>query len=190
MKNIFDLSFEEIEAFVVQAGEKKFHAKQIWHGLYRHLFQDWAQFTDLSKTLRSKLAQELMFGGLFEINKIESFDTETQKTLFKLSDGNFIESVLLKKMGRITLCIPLNPPPGDVLLLQETSFSAIYRPAKLEQAPLMQRQLVAEKKITNVVFMGMGEPFLNTTMMKAVALLAKDVESGQANHYFHHRNTR
>lgn len=177
MKNIFDLSFEEIEAFVVQAGEKKFHAKQIWHGLYRHLFQDWAQFTDLSKTLRSKLAQELMFGGLFEENKIESYDTETQKTLFKLTDGNFFESVLLKKLDRITLCISTQSgcpvgcafcATGNLGFFRHLSTGEI-----IEQALIMQRQLVAEnKKITNIVFMGMGEPFLNyDNVMKAVALL-------------------
>ena len=177
MKNIFDLSFEEIGAFVVQAGEKKFHAKQVWHGLYRHLFDDWDQFTDLSKTLRSKFTQEFTIGVLHEINKIESPDKGTQKSLFKLPDGNLIESVLLKKLDRITLCISTQSGCPVGCAFCATGKLGFFRHLTsgeiIEQALLMQRQLVAEnKKLTNVVFMGMGEPFLNyDNVMKAVALL-------------------
>ena len=72
MKNIYDLAFEEIESIVFQFGEKKFHAKQIWDGLYRHLYENWDQFSSISKELREKLKDGYSIGSLTETDILQT----------------------------------------------------------------------------------------------------------------------
>lgn len=105
MINIYDLDFTEIEAYIKGLGEPNYRALQIWNGLYQLHNASWDAFSNLPKSLREKFANEF---SLFSITKIESVyskDFQTEKTLFQLADSNFIESVLLRKDDRLTLCI-------------------------------------------------------------------------------------
>ncbi len=177
MKNIYDLTFKEIEEEVTNLGEKNFHAKQIWYGLYRHLYIEWQQFTTLSKDLREKLGHLFTIGTLSELDVLRTEDGSTRKSLFKLPDGNLIESVLLRKYDRVTLCISTQSgcPVGCVFCATGNLgfFRNLTSGEIAEQAIFFQRMLANEdKKLTNIVLMGMGEPFLNyEPVMDAISIL-------------------
>lgn len=164
--NIYDLSHWEIEELVAQLGEKKFRAMQVWEGLYRHLYSSWEQFSSLSKSLRENLDAQFSIGVLKEIDVIQTFDYSTRKSLFELPDGNLIESVLLRKYDRITLCMSTQsgcPVGCEFCATGNLGFFRNLTTGEIvEQAIFFQRLLGKEqKKLTNVVYMGMGEPFLN-----------------------------
>lgn len=177
MKNIYDLSYDEIENQVVSLGEKSYHAKQIWQGLYRHLYDDWALFTSLSKLLREELERSFSIGTLEEIDGLQTADHHTRKSLFTLADGQLVESVLLRKFDRLTLCISTQSgcPVGCAFCATgHLGFSRNLSGGEIvEQVIFYQRLLESEnRKLTNIVFMGMGEPFLNyTNVIFAVSVL-------------------
>lgn len=177
MTNIYDLSLEEIEKTIIGMDEKEFHAKQVWRGLYRDLYNHWDRFTTLSKSLRMNLASQFSIGSLSEMDRIITTDADTRKSLFQLPDGNLIESVLLRKNDRVTLCISTQSgcPIGCVFCATgEIGFFRNLTPGEItEQAIFFQRFLADQgKKLTNIVFMGMGEPFLNfDNVLRAVTIL-------------------
>jgi 23S rRNA (adenine2503-C2)-methyltransferase len=177
MINVYDLSKEEIENAMLGIGEKKFHANQVWQGLYRNLYQNWEQFSNLSKSLRANLADRFTIGSLDEKDYLTTPDESTRKSLFNLTDGNLIESVLLRKYDRVTLCISTQsgcPIGCEFCATGKLGFFRNLTPGEItEQAIYFQRLLVDQyKKLTNIVFMGMGEPFLNyDNVMNAIRIL-------------------
>jgi len=177
MINIYDLSQEEIENVLAEFGEKKFHAKQVWHGLYRNLYQSWDQFSNLTKSLRKELENRFSIGAFTERDFSKTMDESSRKSLFQLTDGNLIESVLLRKHDRITLCISTQSgcPIGCVFCATgELGFFRNLSTGEItEQAIHFQRLLANEdKKLTNIVLMGMGEPFLNyDNVIRSVRIL-------------------
>ncbi len=166
MKNIYDLSFSEIAAFVAENGEAGFRSKQIWEGLYQHHFSDWKDFSSLPKSLRQKFGSEYFINSLIKIESVFSNDSHTEKVLFQLTDTNYIESVLLRKDERLTLCIssqsgcPVNCSfcaTGNLGFKRNLSCGEM-----IEQVIFFINALKPlDEKLTNIVFMGMGEPFLN-----------------------------
>ena len=166
MNNIYDLSFEDIEEYFLSQGERSFRAKQIWDGLYKHLYSCWDDFSTIPKLLREKLQARFSLGSLKEINVITTADGRTRKSLFKLFDGNLLESVLLRKSDRLTLCISTQSGCPVGCIFCATGNLGFFRNLTggeiAEQAVYFQRLLKEENnKLTNIVFMGMGEPFLN-----------------------------
>ena len=93
MKNALDLSFEELKSFIASIGEKSFRAGQIFRALHKGL--DFAEMTDISKSLRDKLAEEFNAQSVKIIKSFKSADG-TEKFLFSLIDGNVIEGVLMQ----------------------------------------------------------------------------------------------
>lgn len=177
MRNVYDLSFDEIESAIIGLGEKKFHAKQVWQGLYRNLYQNWEQFSTLSNSLRTDLESLFTIGSLSEKDLIKTPDDSTRKSLFELPDGNLIESVLLRKYDRITLCISTQSgcPIGCVFCATgKLGFFRNLTSGEITEQAIYYQRLLAyqEKKLTNIVLMGMGEPFLNyENVIDAVKIL-------------------
>ncbi|MBT8041682.1 MAG: 23S rRNA (adenine(2503)-C(2))-methyltransferase RlmN, partial [Pontiella sp.] len=101
---IHGLFLSELEEWVVQAGEKKFRAKQIWQWLYQHQVQDWAEMLNLPKALRDKLDAEFILHALEKVEVQES-NTGTRKILSRLVDGELIEEVLIPADDRRTVCV-------------------------------------------------------------------------------------
>jgi 23S rRNA (adenine2503-C2)-methyltransferase len=166
MESIFQINLSSLQEFLQSSGEPTFHAKQIWQGIYQNLYSDWDEFTSLSKNLRSTLKNEYSLNSLIPILSISSPDKKTQKLLFHLSDGKPIESVLMWNGKRITLCLSTQSgcsmgctfcATGKMGLLRNLTEGEI-----IEQVIYFERSLKKRsKKITNIVFMGMGEPFQN-----------------------------
>ena len=175
--NIYDLSFEEMAAFLNAWGEPGYRGAQVWEGLYRHLWSSPDEFSSLSKTLRLKLGENYSHvkadgGGLPSFvhlhpgRILKSSDGETIKTLFSLSDGKQIEAVLMRYFKRRTLCISTQAgcamgcvfcATGQMGFLRQLTSGEI-----VEQVLYYARQLALEhEQVTNIVIMGMGEPFHN-----------------------------
>jgi adenine C2-methylase RlmN of 23S rRNA A2503 and tRNA A37 len=91
---IYDLDLPGLTKLLKEWKEPAYRAKQVWQGLYQHLYDSPEQFTTLSKPLREKL-KELDFIGITPSLVQDSSDGQTRKTLFKLPDGHLIEAVLM-----------------------------------------------------------------------------------------------
>ncbi|MBN1231062.1 MAG: 23S rRNA (adenine(2503)-C(2))-methyltransferase RlmN [Anaerolineales bacterium] len=163
---IYDLSIEELGKLLKDWKQPAFRSKQIWEGLYKHLWNDPDQFTNLPLVLREKLKEHFTWEPLSPDVIIESEDLETVKTLFQLERGGGIEVVLMRYEIRRTLCIST-----QVGCAMDCSFCAtgqmgylrnLSRGEIVEQVLYYERQLrKTDEKVTNIVVMGMGEPFHN-----------------------------
>ena len=172
MKNIRDFSLEELENEIVKLGEKKFRAKQIFAWLFRGV-NSFHEMTDLSKDLIQKLSENYYI----ECIKLEDFQKSidgTIKYLFSLNDGHKIESVLMKYKYGYTACVS-----NQIGCKMGCNFCASARIGfirNLTPGEIIGQILKIEEnsgeKISNVVFMGIGEPFDNyDNVMKAIRLI-------------------
>jgi 23S rRNA (adenine2503-C2)-methyltransferase len=163
---IYDLDFPKLEEVVSAWNEPAYRAGQIWQGLYQHLWNDPTQFTALPKKLRDKLGAEFSFSSLRPSQVLHSSDGETIKTLFQLPDRKAIEAVLMRYKQRRTLCISTQAgcamgcvfcATGQMGFVRHLSSGEIVEQV-LYYARILKQE---EEQVTNVVLMGMGEPFHN-----------------------------
>ena len=104
-QSLFDLERSELEEFLNDLGERSFRTRQIWHGVYIDLASSYDDITTLSKPLRATLTEQLPINTLQVVSTIESRDKRTQKSLFRLADGETIEAVLMLYDVRRTICV-------------------------------------------------------------------------------------
>jgi len=170
------MNFEKIEEIL--KNEPKFRLKQVKNIIFQDLIESWDKTTILPKNLRQKLSENYPL-EIFKTAKIfSSEDNQTIKALLTLKDGLKIESVLMKhKEGRRTVCLSSQIgcsmgckfcATGQQGFKRNLSISEI-----INQVLFFARILKKEnKKITNIVFMGMGEPFLNyDNVLSAIKIL-------------------
>ncbi len=163
---IFDLSLQEIKQSMKTLGEPDYRAGQIWEGVYKKLASNPDQITTLSKKLREFLENSFSFSHLTPETCLISKDRNTEKLLFRLADGNAIESVLMRYDDRNTLCISSQSGCATGCVFCATGQMGFRRNLSsgeiIEQVLFFARTLAQEKKsVTNIVIMGMGEPFHN-----------------------------
>ncbi|GAB4422957.1 MAG: 23S rRNA (adenine(2503)-C(2))-methyltransferase RlmN [Anaerolineales bacterium] len=196
---IYNLEKDQLETLLAELGQPAYRARQVWEGLYKHLYNTPEQFSNLPKQLREKLGKELSFQALTPVTTLESSDKQTVKTLFKLGDGKLIEAVLMKygdpadtsversdesneersrgistaanasvrrSKKRRTLCISSQAGCAMGCVFCATGQMGFKRHLTsgeiVAQVLYYARQLAAQgEKVTNVVLMGMGEPFHN-----------------------------
>ncbi len=172
--SIYDLDFPDLAAVLRSWGEADYRARQVWQGLYAQFWDSPAQFTSLPLALRKKLEEAYQFGRLQPVSVQESQDGHTRKTLFKL-DGPAssaanpalaIEAVLMRYDRRQTLCISTQAGCAMGCVFCATGQMGFRRNLSsgdiVEQVLYYARQLRREGQVvTNVVVMGMGEPFHN-----------------------------
>ena len=168
---IYDFNFPELAARVKSWGEPKFRGKQVWDGLYKNLWTEPEEFTNLSKSLRAKMGELLSFDVLKPILIQESKDGDTQKTLFELHDGQQIETVIMhyereERQDRNTVCISTQVGCGMGCKFCATGQMGFKR--QLSSGEIVAQVIYAARHLqdagqvlTNVVVMGMGEPFHN-----------------------------
>lgn len=176
MQFIYDLTFSELSNVLKEWDQPAYRAKQIWQGLYQHLYSSPAQFTNLSKSLREKMAENLTFMP-FTVKVIQdSSDGHTRKTLFELPDKNLIEAVLMhyeqtfnverSTSPRRTLCISTQAgcAMGCVFCATgQMGFKRHLSSGEIVAQVIYYAQMLKgqNEAVTNIVFMGMGEPFHN-----------------------------
>lgn len=163
---IYNLSLADLSALLVEWQQPAYRAKQIWQGLYQALWQSPEEFTNLPKALRDRLAGELNWSALAPVAVLESKDGETVKTLFRLEDSREIEAVLMKYNERRTLCISTQAgcAMGCVFCATgQMGFKRHLTSGEIVAQVMYYARLLKEtgEQVTNVVVMGMGEPFHN-----------------------------
>ncbi|MBZ0253621.1 MAG: 23S rRNA (adenine(2503)-C(2))-methyltransferase RlmN [Candidatus Methylomirabilis sp.] len=169
------LSPEELEAALLPLGLKKFRAVQIFEWIHGKDAEDFESFSNLPKAERALLAERFRLGRL-ETRLHQRSEDGTEKFLFGLADGREIESVLIPDEDRLTLCISSQVGCAlgcDFCLTAKMGLVRHLSAGEIvDQVYRVRARLGAERAITNIVFMGMGEPLHNApNVVKAANLL-------------------
>ena len=188
--NLGDMDRETMEQFFAGMGEKAFRAAQVLQWIHRRGLADFQAMTDLSKPLRARLATMARIAFPEIVNIQESADG-TRKWLLRTQDGNCLETVFIPERERGTLCVSSQAgcamkcgfcATGQQGFSRNLSVSEIIGQIWIANQALgyysdNQRQRI----ITNVVFMGMGEPLLNLdNVCSAIRIMLDDLAYGLA----------
>ena len=175
--DILNLNLEELQEVLLGMGFKKFRATQIYEWLHKKLVFDFEQFTNISKSDIEILKEKFEIGSLKYIMHQTSSDKETVKFLFSISGKRLIESVLLKYNNRYSICVSSQvgcPLKCDFCATGMMKFEKNLKASEILMQFYYLQNYLKEKgdKISNVVFMGMGEPFLNyDAVLKSINIL-------------------
>jgi 23S rRNA (adenine2503-C2)-methyltransferase len=184
--NLFDLNRDDLVAWFASIGEPRFRAEQLMKWIYHEGVTDFDVMTNLSKSLRAKLT-ELASCSVPKTLSHQSSTDGTKKWLVELETGNCIETVFIPEEDRGTLCIS-----SQVGCILDCSFCATGKQGfnrNLTTAEIVSQVWIAhhalgggksgERRLTNIVFMGMGEPLYNfKNVMKAIDVLLDDLGFG------------
>lgn len=184
MINLYELTQEQLTDLIGGWGEPRFRAKQVWEWLYEKRVATFEAMSNLPKGLRTRLEAETTLGDLQVVTEQSSADG-TVKRLYKLDDGQLIESVLMPyDDDRRTACISTQAgcAMGCVFCATgQMGFARHLTPTEIfEQAMVFARNLEAQgERLSNVVLMGMGEPFHNyDSSVAAIKRLMNDLGIG------------
>ena len=162
MKNIKDYNLEELKEEFIKLGEKAYRAEQVFKWLYVDKVSSFDDMTNLSKELREKLKQEFSMHNFKILKKQESVDG-TKKYLFDVLDGNAIETVLMEYHHGKTICV--SSQIGCKMGCKFCASTGIKFARNLTSGEIVEQILAVERdqniKISNIVFMGIGEPLDN-----------------------------
>jgi 23S rRNA (adenine2503-C2)-methyltransferase len=179
--SIHSLLLDEIEAYLATQNQRPYRAKQIVGWLYEKRVSSFEEMTDLPQDLRHSLSVEFSFENLETVRVLGSADT-TRKFLFRLNDGNLIESVLIpaspalygERSDRRTICVSTQVGCAYGCKFCASGLDGFSR--NLDSSEIVQQLLAVEKatgeRIDNVVFMGMGEPLANfANVVRAIRII-------------------
>ncbi|HVO43446.1 MAG TPA: 23S rRNA (adenine(2503)-C(2))-methyltransferase RlmN, partial [Aggregatilineales bacterium] len=167
--NLYDLDLDGLTALMRDWDQPPYRAKQIMEWLYKHKVVRFDAMKTLPKPLRDRLAAETRIGDMDQVGEQRSIDGQTTKRLFRLPDGQMIESVLMEyDDGRRTACISTQAGCAMGCVFCATGQMGFARHLTageiVQQAIQFTRQLEDEgDRLSNVVLMGMGEPLHNYT---------------------------
>ena len=186
LPSILDLSRENLTASMLEMGEKTFRSNQLWRSIYHEVSESFEEMSTLSKTFRKSLAEKYSISSLTEVMALTSSDGTTSKSLYRLHDGELIETVMMRyesdghRRNRKTACISTQAGCALGCTFCATGQQGFRRNLTVgeivAQVIEMQRVGIAEDQaqidggkrtkgelqgVTNVVFMGMGEPLAN-----------------------------
>lgn len=161
MKNIFNEPYEELEKYFLNIGDKKFRATQLYDFLYKKRVYDLNLMNNIPNTTKDKIRKDFDFSFIKIVKKQE--DTDVKKYLFELTDGNYIESVLMYHNYGISICV--SSQVGCNMGCKFCESGRLKKVRNLETYEIVEQLLLIEAdlniKITHVVIMGIGEPFDN-----------------------------
>jgi 23S rRNA (adenine2503-C2)-methyltransferase len=178
-QDIRALSYQELESYLTQLGEPKFRIKQIYQWLWQKGVTNFDEMTNLSKDLREKLKSNFVIRGLV-LDKAQYSLDGTIKSRFRLYDGHMIESVLIPvpESNRYTVCISCQV--GCSLTCSFCATGKMKRIRNLEPTEIFDQVVSVQQQclehfghvLTNVVYMGMGEPLLAyNSVMQSIAMI-------------------
>ena len=173
MKNIKNYTFEELKEELKALGEKPFRAEQIFHWLYVEKVKSFDEMTNLSIELREKLKQNYTMCNFNIIKKLESADG-TKKYLFDVLDENAIETVLMEYHHGKTICV--SSQIGCKMGCKFCASTGIPFVRSLTAGEIVEQLIAVEQdtgdRISNIVFMGIGEPLDNyDNVIKAIHII-------------------
>jgi 23S rRNA (adenine2503-C2)-methyltransferase len=191
-----DLTVEQRQDKVKELGLPAFRAKQLATHYFTHYSSDPASMTDLPATGRDDFVYQIMPPLLTEVRRLQTDKGDTIKFLWKLHDGALVESVLMRYTGRITLCVSsqagcgMNCPfcaTGQAGLTRNMSAAEIVDQIVRANKAIAEGELGGRKlkpgdapeRVTNIVFMGMGEPLANyNRVMSAIRTMVEPQPNG------------
>ena len=164
--SFYELTFEELTELLQNLGEPTFRARQLWHNAYKRLLHDPQEMTDIPRELQRRISETFNFTSLESHTTARSDDGSTEKILFSLSDGLSIEAVLMRYKRRRTVCVSTQVGCAMGCVFCATGQMGFERNLTsgeiVEQVIHFARYMANEdQRITNLVIMGMGEPFQN-----------------------------
>ncbi len=182
--NIRNFTYDELEKLILNAGEKKFRVKQITDWIWNRAVGSFEEMNNIPKTTRSFLNDNAFIDQITQVKEFKSKD-KTVKIIFRTTDNNFIEGVLIKSRDRATACIstqvgcPLScgfcASGADGFVRNLTSGEIFDQIAMINKLSLEMN----DKKLSNIVIMGMGEPLLNyENTLKTINHVCSDYSYG------------
>ncbi len=176
------LTLSELEEFFVSIKQPKFRAQQVFNWMYNHISFDFGEMQNISKELRTILADSCTLQSLNLVGTQGSESTETKKFLFETHDGRKIESVLIPDEERATLCISTQvgcPLDCKFCATGLMGYKRNLTVGEVVDQYLLVAKDVGKSKITNIVYMGMGEPLLNfDTTLKSIEIFTHELTKG------------
>lgn len=185
-KDIRALSLQELEAYFSSIGEKPFRAKQVYEWLWNKNAHSLSEMTNLSKSLRENLENHFSIKPA-EIHVMQRSIDGTIKNAVKLHDGNVVESVLIPTTKRTTACV--SSQVGCSLDCTFCATAQLTRMRNLTAAEIVDQVTLIDKQsreyhqkpLSNIVFMGMGEPLLNySSVTDAIRKITEDKGLGMS----------
>ncbi len=183
LQNLLGLDLPALVDFCEQLGEKRFRAQQLFRWIHQKGAHDFAQMSDLAKSLREKLPQVAAITALPVVSEHVSQDGTT-KWLFDVGDGNVVETVFIPETDRGTLCISSQAgcavgcrfcSTGHQGFSRNLSTAEIIAQLWWAEHSLRKRFSTSERVISNVVMMGMGEPLQNyAALVPALKIMLDD----------------
>lgn len=176
-RGLLDLTLPALATWVREQGLPGYRANQIWGWVYQQLAADYAEMTTLPAALRADLAAALPLSTLDSVRVLTADDGQTLKTLFRTADGELVETVLMLYPDRATVCVSCQVGCAVGCAFCATGLGGLTR--NLSAGEMVAQIVVAARQarergrsLTNVVMMGMGEPFHNyADSMKMVAIV-------------------
>ena len=164
-KNIREESLRDLSDFLTAQGEKAFRAKQIWQWIWQRGVTDFAEMSNLSKVTRELLSRHYFFDSLFP-QQVQTASDGTEKTAWRLTDGEIVESVLIPGNQKFTVCV--SSQVGCQLGCKFCATGTLGFKRNLTAGEIFEQVVRAQQAaeaqgqpLSNIVFMGMGEPLLN-----------------------------
>lgn len=161
--DIKSMDLQELQSFVEKLGEKKFRAKQLYLWMHQKLVRDFGEMTNLSKAFREKLQKECTLGGVTIAREQISGKDGTRKFLMELSDGNMVETVLMKYHHGNSVCVSSQVGCRMGCRFCASTVGGLTRSLAvseiLDQIYEIQRHI--GERVSNVIIMGIGEPLDN-----------------------------
>ncbi len=176
------LTLSELKDYFIEKGEQKFRAEQIFNWMYNHLADDFSEMKNLPKSLRSSLNESAEINTLQPAGSEISKETGTKKFVFLTRDKNIIESVIIPETKRTTLCI--STQAGCPLDCKFCATGLMGYKKNLTAGEIFDQYKIAAKdygkeNITNIVYMGMGEPLLNfKETVKSLEIFGEELVTG------------
>jgi len=176
------LTLSEMQEFCISIGEPKFRGGQLFNWIYNHLALDFSEMKNLPKELKNSLSSGCELSSLKLIGIQGSSATSTQKYLFETYDGRQIESVVIPEEGRNTLCI--STQVGCPLDCKFCATGLMGYKRNLTPGEIVDQYILIAKKrgkesLTNIVYMGMGEPLLNFhATLKSIEIFTHELTKG------------
>jgi 23S rRNA (adenine2503-C2)-methyltransferase len=176
------LTQQELKTYFAEKGHRAFRGAQIFHWMYNHLVDDFFLMNNLPKEIRQELADSCETRTLNYVTSEISPETGTKKYIFETTKENKIESVIIPEEKRITLCI--STQVGCPLDCQFCATGLMGYKKNLTSGEIFDQYSLAandygKEKITNIVYMGMGEPLLNyDSTVKSLQIFGDEMTKG------------
>ena len=165
-QSIYDLTLRELSAWMTDHGYPAYRARQLFDALYKQMVTSYDEITVLSKAMREDLSESLPMSAMSPVNEVSTHNRDTVKTLYRTAQGDLVETVLMLYRTRATVCISCQVGCAVGCAFCATGLMGLDR--NLTTGQMVAQAIGAARSsraigrtLSNLVMMGMGEPFHN-----------------------------